>query len=162
MIKFEIPGLRSLLESIQGLYQPTNQMFLSEKMKPLQLHQGTFNIHLYIFHPEWVEMEITSRKVTIFDVVAKVSSQSTPSSCAYPLATRQALYLSKEPCDLYLTLKIHLQPNYLFPRDNVDNTQVLFFIYASYFTFMAASDSSFPLYSTNVLGSSTWNKNNRS
>jgi len=107
-------------------------------------------------------MEITSRKVTIFDVVEKVSSQSTPSSCAYPLATRQALYLSKEPCDLYLTLKINLQPIAFFPKGNVDNTQVLFFIYASYFTFMAASDSSFPLDSPNVLGSNTWHKNNRS
>ena len=107
-------------------------------------------------------MEIASRKVTNFVVGAKVYLQPTPASHGYPLATRQALYLSKEPCDLYLTLKINLQPIAFFPKGNVDNTQVLFFIYASYFTFMAASDSSFPLDSPNVLGSNTWHKNNRS
>ena len=107
-------------------------------------------------------MEITSRKVTIFVVGAKVSSQSTPSSCAYSLTIRKSLYLSTEPSDLYLTLKIHLQRIAFFPRGNVDNTQVLFFIYASYFTFMAAFNSSFPFESSNVLGSNTWNKINRS
>ena len=101
-------------------------------------------------------------KVTIFTVGEKVSSLYTPSSCAYSLATRQSLYLSKEPSDLYLTLKIHLQRIAFFPRGNVDNTQVLFFIYASYFTFMAAFDSSFPFESSNVLGSNTWHKINRS
>ena len=100
-------------------------------------------------------MEITSRKVTILAVGEKVSSQYSPSSYAYPLETRQALYFSKELSSLYLTLKIHLQPIAFFPRGNVDNTQVLFFIYASYFTFMVASDSSFPLDSSNVLGSNT-------
>ena len=76
-------------------------------------------------------MEIASQKVTIFVVGEKVSLQPTPSSYGYPLETRQALYLSKEPCDLYLTLKIYLQPITFLPRGNVDNTQVLFFIYAS-------------------------------
>jgi hypothetical protein len=43
-----------------------------------------------------------------------------------------------------------------FPRGNVDCTQVMFFINASYSTFMTTSHLGFSLASSNVIGSNTY------
>ncbi|KAJ0568515.1 hypothetical protein HanIR_Chr06g0297071 [Helianthus annuus] len=64
--------------------------------------------------------------VTIFTTGEKVSSKSIPSLWLNPLATSLALYLSTSPLDLYLTLKIHLQPIGFLPLGRSTIDQVLF------------------------------------
>ena len=70
----------------------------------------------------------------------------------YPFATSFALYHSRDPLALYLTINTHLQHITFFPFDNSIISQFPFFSNASISTFIACSHFSLPSALVKVYG----------
>ena len=106
-------------------------------------------------HSLFATMDIRIRIVLSLATGAKVSWQSIPYFWAYPLATSLALYLSRLPSALSLTVYIHLHPIAFFPSGNTTSSQVEFFCKAFISSFIASFHFGFANASCTLLGMDT-------